>query len=55
LKQRLLETMKGTGTVTANSGEQIAVRYELHVYQDEVPLGGHPKPTIEGHFKTDQW
>jgi integrase/recombinase XerD len=18
-------------------------------------LGGHPKPTIEGHFKTDQW
>jgi|NGEPerStandDraft_6_1074524.scaffolds.fasta_scaffold123790_2 hypothetical protein len=50
LKQRLLETMKGTGTVTANSGEQIAVRYELHVYQDEVPVGTmeNPHATMPG-------
>jgi hypothetical protein len=39
-----IETMKGSGTVSSNKGEQIAVRYELHVYQEEIDartlLGG---------------
>ena|ERR1035441_6669386 len=50
LKQRLLETMKGNGTVTANSGEQFAVRYELHVYQDEIPVRtlSDPPTTMPG-------
>ena len=30
--------MKGNGTVTANNGEQVAVRYEVHVYQDQIPI-----------------
>jgi hypothetical protein len=27
----------------------------VHQLQVQPILGGHPKPTIEGHFKTDQW
>ena len=36
---RHVETMKGHGTMTSNAGEQVAVRYELHVYQDEIHAG----------------
>ena len=37
---RHLETMKGRGTITSNTGEQVAVRYELHVYQDALVRKG---------------
>ena len=45
---RHIETMKGRGTMTSNSGEQVAVRYELHAYQDEVHAGtlANPGATI---------
>jgi hypothetical protein len=47
---RHLETIKGQGTMTSNAGEQVAVRYELHVYQDEIHAGTQDNPggTIPG-------
>jgi hypothetical protein len=47
---RHVETMKGSGTVTPSSGEAVAVRYELHVYQKEIPAGtlANPHATIPG-------
>ena len=45
-----VETMRGNGTVTANSGQTTAVRYELRVYQEEIPCGtlDDPHATIPG-------
>jgi hypothetical protein len=42
--------MRGPGTVTAKGGQTAAVRYELHVYQDEIPCGTLDRPlaTIPG-------
>ena len=50
-----VETMRGNGTVTANSGQTTAVRYELRVYQEEIPCRTHDDPhaTIPG-LKTIQ-
>ena len=50
-----VETMRGKGTVTAKGGETAAVRYELNVYQEEIPCGAHDHPfaTIPG-LKTIQ-
>ncbi len=47
---RCIETMKGDGTVTADDGEQFSVKYELNVYQDEIPAGNmdDPRATIPG-------
>lgn len=47
---RHVETIKGHGTMTSNAGEQLEVRYELHVYQDEIPAGtlDNPGGTIPG-------
>jgi len=47
---RHLETMKGHGTMTSNAGEQVAARYDLHVYQDEIHAGtlDNPGATIPG-------
>ncbi len=47
---RSIETMRGTGTVTANNGEAVGVRYELHVLQQEIPAGTlqNPHATIPG-------
>ena len=47
---RHLETMNGRGTVESNTGEQAAVHYELHVYQDEIPAGNlvEGRATIPG-------
>jgi hypothetical protein len=33
---RHLETLKGQGTVVSSSGERVAVRYTLQVYQSEI-------------------
>ena len=41
---RCLETMKGSGIVTANDGQQVPVRYELSVYQHEIPAGSMEDP-----------
>jgi len=50
-----VETMRGNGTVTAKSGQTTAVRYELRVYQEEIPCGtlDNPHATIPG-LKTIQ-
>lgn len=42
--------MKGNGTVTATSGEHVAVRYELHQYQNELPVRtlSDPPATMAG-------
>jgi hypothetical protein len=47
---RHIETMKGKGTVTGNSGQQVPVTYELHVYQSQVPAGtlDDPRATVPG-------
>jgi len=47
---RHLETMKGRGTMTSNAGEKVAVRYELHAYQNEIDAGSlnNPGATIPG-------
>lgn len=41
---RHLETMNGRGIMTSNAGEQVAVGYELHVYQDEIHAGTLDNP-----------
>ena len=45
-----IETMKGQGTTTSNSGEKVPVRYELHVYQEQIPAGSlqDPHATVPG-------
>jgi hypothetical protein len=45
-----IENMNGRGTVTSNIGEEIAVRYDLHVYQDEIHPGtlANPGATLPG-------
>ncbi len=47
---RCIETMKGNGTVTADSGRAVAVRYELYVCQEEIAAGTleNPHATIPG-------
>jgi hypothetical protein len=45
---RHLKTMKGRGTMTSRSGERVAVRYELHVYQDEIDAGLGNGATVPG-------
>jgi hypothetical protein len=42
--------MKGHGTMTSHAGEQVAVRYELHVYEDEIHAGtlDNPGATLPG-------
>lgn len=47
---RHVERVNGRGTVTSNSGERVAVRYDLNVYQDEIHAGTLAKPgaTIPG-------
>ena len=47
---RHIERMNGRGTVTSNSGEQVAARYDLDVYQDEIHAGTlvNPGATIPG-------
>lgn len=37
---RHLETINGQGTVVSKSAGRVAVRYALHVYQDEINAGG---------------
>jgi hypothetical protein len=47
---RHVETMNGSGTVTSGSGEQKPVRYEIDVYQEQIPVGSmtNPGATIPG-------
>ena len=44
---RHIQTMTGKGTVTADSGEQVPVDYELHVLQEEI-CAGRGSPPIPG-------
>jgi len=50
MRQQLLETMKGKGTVRSNGGEQVPVQYEVNVYQDQIPIKtlAGPPSTIPG-------
>jgi hypothetical protein len=41
---RHVETMKGRGAIISSSGEHAPVRYELQVYQSEVPAGSMSDP-----------
>ena len=36
---RLIETIKGSGTAVSGDGKQQVVKYEIRVYQKEVPVG----------------
>jgi len=49
--------MKGSGTVTSGGGERVAVQYELHVYQKEIPAGNllDPNSTIPGLKRYEGW
>jgi hypothetical protein len=54
---RHIETMKGIATVTSNGEEQVAVQYELHVYQDDIPADNliDPHATIPGMKSIERW
>ena len=49
--------MKGRGKVTGNEGKQVAVQYELDVYQDDIPAGNllDPSATIPGLKRFEGW
>jgi hypothetical protein len=36
--KRRIETLTGSGTVTARDGQQVSVEYDLSVYQDDIPV-----------------
>jgi hypothetical protein len=39
-----IETIKGNGTVTGHDGKQVPVKYDLSVYQDDIPDATLNKP-----------
>jgi hypothetical protein len=54
-----IETMTGNGTVTSDTGERVAVKYDINVYQDEIPAGNmlNPHATVPGmkEFHGNVW
>src|SRR3954469_12573872 len=47
------QTLKGHGTVTSQSGEQVPVVHDLRVYRDEIRTGTqvNPHATIPGRME----
>jgi len=45
-----IEMLKGVGTVTSGNGERVAVTYELHIYEERIPVGtmDDPHATMPG-------
>src|SRR6266487_1502335 len=47
---RHIERLDGSGTVTSSRGDQKPVRYDVHIYQEEISVGSleNPNATIPG-------
>jgi len=41
-----IETTKGSGAVVSKKGERVAVEYELHIYEQEIPVGNAKVPGL---------
>ena len=48
--KQCIETLKGSGTVTVRDGQQVSVKYDLSVYEEDIPVTtfSTPRASISG-------